>query len=209
MIAFLPFLDTLLHDALVLFAMVNALGNLPLFADLTRDLAPSERNACLRKGTLIAASIVIGFALFGHWMLTEVFRVETGAFQVAGGVLVFIVAARGMLLGPQSAVRSKARTSEDLAVFPLGFPYLAGPGTIVTTILLLQAHGPLSAAVAAVLVYAAVLPVLHAAPLLERAAGKISVLVVARILYIFIAAKAVAFVVDGARGLLAAGAHLA
>jgi multiple antibiotic resistance protein len=205
MILFPPFLDTLLHDALVLFAMVNAVGNLPLFADLTRDLAPSERNTCLRKGTLIAAAIVIGFALFGHWMLTDVFRVETGAFQVAGGVLVFSVAARGMLLGPQNAVRSKAKASEDLAVFPLGFPYLAGPGTIVTTILLLQAHGPLSAAAAAVLVYAAVLPVLHAAPLLERAAGKVSVLVVARILYIFIAAKAVAFFVDGARALLSAG----
>ncbi|MEW5765934.1 MAG: MarC family protein [Acidobacteriota bacterium] len=204
MSATVAFLDTLFHDALVLFAMVNAVGNLPLFADLTRGLPSCERAACLRRGTLTAAGIVIAFALFGHWMLADVFRVEAGAFQIAGGVLVFTVAARGMLLGPKSAVRSRSRVSDDLAVFPLGFPYLAGPGTIVTTILLMQAHGPLSAALAALLVYAAVLPVLHAAPLLERAAGKVSVLVVARILYIFIAAKAVAFIVNGARSLLAA-----
>lgn len=200
----LPFLDRLLHDALVLFAMVNAVGNLPLFADLTRGWPPSERSACLRKGTLVAACIVIAFALFGHWMLAGVFRVEAGAFQLAGGVLVFTVAARGMLLGPKSALRSRGGSSGDPAVFPVGFPFLAGPGTIVTTILLMQNHGPLSAALAAALVYAAVFPVLLAVPLLERAAGRVSVLVVARILYIFIAAKAVAFVVDGARALLAA-----
>lgn len=196
-------LSTLFHDVLVLFAMVNAVGNLPLFADLTRDMAPAERAACFRRGVVVAGGIVIGFALLGHWVLVSLFRVEPSAFQVAGGILVFAVAARGMLLGPRLSMRSPEEPFEDVAVFPLGFPFLAGPGTIVTTILLLQADGPLAATLAALIVYAAVLPTLHLAPLLERAVGKVSILVVTRILYIFIAAKAVSFVVTGIRALLA------
>lgn len=191
------------HDALVLFAMVNAVGNLPLFADITMGMDRRERSACFLKGVLVACSIVVAFAMLGHWMLASLFGVDPAAFQVAGGILVFVVAARGMLLGPKNAVRSPEEKSGDVAVFPMGFPFLAGPGTIVTTILLMQADGPIMAAGAAVLVYAIVLPILFLAPLLERAAGKVAVLVVARILYIFIAAKAVAFIIHGTRALLA------
>ena len=109
-------------------------------------------------------------------------------------------------MGPRNALGANEGNLDDVAVFPLGFPFLAGPGTIVTTILLMQTDGHLIATAAAILVYAAVLPLMRLAPLLERAAGRVAVLVVARVLYIFIAAKAVAFIVAGARALLANGA---
>lgn len=190
------------NDTIVLFAMVNAVGNLPIFAELTRDMTPKQRSACFRKGVAVAACIVVGFALLGHWILGGVFQVSTGAFQVAGGLLVFAVAARGVVMGPRSAVRSGDEDHDDVAIFPLGFPFLAGPGTIVTTILLMQTDGHLIATAAALLVYAAVLPLMRLAPLLERAAGKVAVMVVARVLYIFIAAKAVTFVIGGLLTLL-------
>ena len=98
-----------------------------------------------------------------------------------------------------------AHARDDLAVFPLGFPYLAGPGTILTTILLMQSGGSIVTAGAALLVYAAVLPVLHLAPLIHRALGQVGALVIARILYIFIAAKAIDFLLTGARAYLGAG----
>jgi multiple antibiotic resistance protein len=189
------------NDTLVLFAMVNALGNLPIFAELTRDMAPRERSVCFRKGVLVAAGIVVGFAMVGNWMLGGIFQISTGAFQVAGGILVFSVAARGLLMGPRQSVGSAGETFDDVAVFPMGFPFLAGPGTIVTTILLMQTDGHLIAVCAAIIVYAVVLPLLHLAPSLERAAGRVTVLVVARVLYIFIAAKAVAFVMSGLKAL--------
>lgn len=193
------------NDALVLFAMVNAVGNLPIFAELTRDMSPKQRSACFSKGVAVAAGIVISFAILGHWMLGAIFQISTGAFQVAGGILVFAVAARGMLLGPRNTLRSTEEHFEDVAIFPMGFPFLAGPGTIVTTILLMQTDGHLIATLAAVLVYAAVLPLIRLAPLLERAIGRVAVMVVTRVLCIFIAAKAVAFVIGGLRELWARG----
>jgi multiple antibiotic resistance protein len=193
----MDFINRILHDWLVLFSMVNAVGNLPLFADLTSAMDARQRSQAFRTAILTAASVVLTFAFFGSWMLRVAFEVDTNAFKVAGGILVFIVAARGLLVGHPRSGTPPHTPTENVAVFPMGFPFLAGPGTIVTTILLLQAEGPWLTALAAVMVYAAILPLLHLAPLLHRAVGRVGVLVVARILYIFVASKAVAFVLSG------------
>ena len=204
----MDFINRILHDWLVLFSMVNAVGNLPLFADLTSAMDARQRSQAFRTAILTAASIVLTFAFFGSWMLRVAFEVDTNAFKVAGGILVFIVAVRGLLVGhaPRSGTPPHTPT-ENVAVFPIGFPFLAGPGTIVTTILLLQAEGTWRTALAAVMVYAAILPLLHLAPLLHRALGRVGVLVVSRILYIFVASKAVAFVFSGLAAYFASYLH--
>jgi multiple antibiotic resistance protein len=186
----------LAHDYLVLFAMVNAVGNLPIFADLIRGLDVAARNRAYRVAVLTALSIVMAFAWFGNWMLSSVFEVGLPAFKIAGGILVFAVAAQGVLRGQRPAT-AHPPPSEDVAVFPMGFPFLAGPGTIVTTILLMQASGPVVTTGSALLVYLSILFLLHLAPLIERALGRVVVLVVARIFYVFICAKAVTFVLEG------------
>jgi multiple antibiotic resistance protein len=190
------FIERLVHDYLVLFAMVNAVGNLPIFADLIRGMDKPARNRTFRIAVLTGTSIVMSFALLGNWMLQVVFEVSINAFKIAGGILVFAVAARGVLRGQRTSPQ-KPQLSDDLAVFPMGFPFLAGPGTIVTTILLMQESGPLLTSCAAILVYLTILLILHLAPLIEKALGRVAVLVVARILYIFICAKAVTFILEG------------
>jgi len=190
------YLQQLVHDYLVLFAMVNVVGNLPIFSDLTRDLDRGVKARAFRTATAVGCSIAIGFAFLGDWMLRAVFQVDVNAFKIAGGILVFAVAARGVLQEPRLHPRNDEHDAQ-LAIFPMGFPFLAGPGTIVTTILLMQAEGGLRTAFAAVLVYATVLPLLFLSSHIERAVGRVSVLVVTRILYVFIAAKAVTFVLTG------------
>ena len=186
----------LLHDYLLLFAMVNAIGNLPLFADLTSAMNKKEQSGTYKIAVLTGGSIVLGFALFGDVMLRNVFNVSMPAFKIAGGILVFIVAARGVILGSQSSF-SPVQNSQSVAVFPMGFPFLAGPGTILTTILLLQSDGHVITVITVFLVYITIFPILKLAPFVERIVGKIGVLVISRILYIFICAKAASFILDG------------
>jgi multiple antibiotic resistance protein len=185
-----------LHDYLVMFAMVNAVGNLPIFADLTGHLQKSERNRTFLVAVAVGGGIVLAFALFGDIMLRNVFDISTSAFKVAGGLLVFAVAARGVLSGHSNEFVKSPSTS-NIAIFPIGFPYLAGPGTILTTILLIQIDGRLITALTVILVYLTILPILYLAPLVEKAIGKVGVMVIARILYIFICAKGVSFVLSG------------
>lgn len=200
-----PFSQTLqmfLHDALVLFAMVNVVGNLPVFADLSADFTRLERRRAFNRAVFTGASIVITFAFLGSWMLQSVFQVDTNSFKVAGGLLVFFVSARGMILGSAMSFVAPAGTREMAGIFPMGFPFLAGPGTIVTTILLMQEGGAWVTALAAALVYLAVLPILHFSPVIHLVTGRVGVMVISRILYIFICAKAVAYTLAGLKASL-------
>lgn len=191
-------LKQLSHDYLVMFGMVNAVGNLPILADLTHGMDSAARDRTFRVAVGTGAGIVFLFAVFGNWMLRSVFEVDTASFKIAGGILVFMVAVQGRFQGSQKAPALQEHY-QNVAVYPMGFPFLAGPGTIVTTILLFQAGGSLVTFAAVALVYLSILPLMHLAPLLERAVGRVGIQVITRILYIFIAAKAVAFVVDGVR----------
>lgn len=176
--------------------MVNAVGNLPIFAELTGSLNKKERNRTFLISIAVGGGIVLSFALFGDIMLRSIFDISTAAFKIAGGILVFAVAANGVL-NRQHNNKLDSSLSENMAIFPIGFPYLAGPGTILTTILLIQMDGRLMTALIVLLVYSTILPVLYVAPLVEKVLGKVGVLVVARILYIFICAKGVSLVLDG------------
>lgn len=189
-------LKQILHDYLVLFSMVNAIGNLPIFSDLTQHMNKPTRKYVYRVAVFTGGSIVLLFALFGDFMLVNIFEVDTVSFKIAGGLLVFIVAARGVITGVKTS-NSPVSDDKSVAIFPLGFPYLAGPGTILTTILLFQNSDILITVSSAVLVYVTILPILTLAPLVTRVFGQLGVSVLSRILYIFISAKAVYFVLQG------------
>ena len=191
----------ILHEYLVLFSMVNAFGNLPIFADLTHDMDTGLRNTIYRIAVLTGGSIVLVFALFGDFMLDNIFDVNTNSFKIAGGILVFIVAAKGVMSNSK-IFSPHVSGDKSIAIFPLGFPYLAGPGTILTTILLFRNSEILITVPSAVLVYLSILPILHLAPLVTRVFGQLGISVISRILYIFISAKAVEFVLQGLSGFL-------
>ncbi len=191
-------LTHIIHDYLILFAMVNAVGNLPIFADLTSGMTREVRRKTFLIAVLTGAGIVVSFAVFGSLILRNLFELDTGSFKIAGGILVFAVAAKGVISGSPKR-NAQDQNYENLAVFPLGFPFLAGPGTVVTTILLFQTSGSLLTVLTALLVYSSIIPILYLIPVLEKAVGRVVILVVARILYIFICAKAVNFILDGLR----------
>lgn len=187
------------HDYLVLFSMVNAVGNLPIFADLTNKMDSNSRKRTFKIAVLTAGSIILIFALFGDFMLDNVFNVDTNAFKVAGGLLVFAVAANGVISGAK-VFNVHINENNNISVFPLGFPYLAGPGTILTTILLFRNSEIIITVSSAVLVYVTILPILYLSPLVTKVVGKLGVSVISRILYIFISAKAIDFALQGLRG---------
>ena len=186
----------IVHDYLVLFSMVNAIGNLPIFSELTQDMDEKLRKNIYEIAVLTGGSIVIVFALFGDFMLNNIFEVSTSSFKIAGGILVFIVAARGVVLGSKS-LNVSVTNEKSLAIFPMGFPYLAGPGTILTTILLFRNSDILITSASAILVYLSILPILFLAPVVTKVFGQLGVSVISRILYIFISAKAIEFILQG------------
>lgn len=188
-------LGLVIHHSLLLFAVVNPVGNIPVYDDLTRELERRERGHVMNLAVLTSLAVVVLFALIGDWSLTYLFNVNVDELAIAGGILLFVIALRGV-----TSARSMYRNSQDrtmLAVFPIAFPIMVGPGTITITILTTQAIGQILMVITAVVTFAFVFLIARNAHRLMRLLGPYASMMIARLFYIFLAAKAVAMVLDG------------
>ncbi len=183
------------HHALLLFAVVNPIGNIPVYADLTRDLGKREQARVMNLAVLTALFVVVVFALIGDWLLAYLFNVSTSNLEIAGGILLFIVALRGIL--PHGALYPQAEDRVMVAVFPIAFPIMAGPGAITVTIITAQAIGQSLMAITALVTFFFVFLIARNAHRLMRLVGPYAGTMIAKLLYIFLAAKAVAMILDG------------
>lgn len=192
---------TLLHDTLLLLAVINPLGNIPVYRDLTSGMDKPKRLAVIRLGVITAWAMIIGFALLGDWSLTHLFAVTLDEFRIAGGILLFIVAVRGVMSGSLSY----NLLSEDFrtrAIFPLAFPIIVGPGTLAVTIILSQNQTPLHMLTVSVTSCLIVYLIACGSHSLMRIIGGYAAMIIPRILYIFLAAKAVSLIMRGLTGFL-------
>ena len=189
----------LLHDSLLLLAVVNPLGNIPVYRDLTSGIDAPKRQTVIRLGVGTAWAMIIGFALLGDWSLKHLFEVTLDEFRIAGGILLFIVAVRGVMSGSLSY----NLLSEDFrtrAIFPLAFPIIVGPGTLAVTIILAQNRTPLHMLAVSIISCLIVYLIASSSHSLMRFVGGYAAMIVPRLLYIFLAAKAVALVMRGLTG---------
>jgi len=190
-----------IHHGLLLLAVVNPIGNIPIFADLTRELQQNERRHVMKLAVLTSLLLVIVFAVVGDWSLVHLFNVKLRELKIAGGLLLFILAVRGIIPSGEPFQQAADRTM--LAVFPIAFPLLVGPGAITLTIITTQVIGRVLMIVTAAVTFALVFAIVRNADFLMRLIGPYAGMIVARLLYIFLAAKAVAMVLDGTDDFLA------
>ncbi len=189
-----------------LFVILDPIGCAVIFATLTRGLPRDQRRHAALRGTAIATLLVLAFAGGGVWLL-DALNISLPAFRIAGGILLFLLAT-DMVFARPSGIRNptppeqkESAHRDDISVFPLAFPLLAGPGALTSIVLLVgKAGSPL--AIAAVIgalaaVMAITLAALLAAPQLMRVLGVTGANVVSRILGIILAALAAQLVLDG------------
>jgi multiple antibiotic resistance protein len=145
----MPGFETILHTVVTLFVTIDPIGAAPLFLILTKDMDRLTRLRVARRAGIAAVLILLVFALGGNAIL-KLFSITIPAFRVAGGLLLFWTAFE-MIYELRKRQREKISEEavhdhvQDVALFPLAIPILAGPGTISATILLSQRlYDPLS-----------------------------------------------------------------
>jgi MarC family membrane protein len=199
--------ETALKAFTTFFATVGPIEAAILFAALAPQLAPAERRAVARQATVIATGILLFFALFGQVILDQL-GVSTPALQTAGGVILLIISLDMIFAwkdGPLSispTETQEARRKEDIAVFPLATPLLAGPGAMSGAILMMANAGDNLVARGAVigallLVMALTLIFLLAAQELNRVIGLTAQKVIQRVFGILLAALAMQSIFNG------------
>ncbi len=200
-------LEDLLKSFIILFVVIEPITLVPIFGALTRGADKSYRRRMALKATGISAGIFVFFTLVGQWLLAKL-GISVDAFKIGGGVLLFM-AAIDMVFARQSGLRSttvreqdEARYREDISVFPLAFPLIAGPGALATLLLLradvgddLLQVGLLLAMALSVLLIGLVMMLL-ATPIM-RVMGHTGANVVSRLLGVILVALSVQFVIDG------------
>lgn len=206
-------MDTLTNAFVVLFIVTDPIGVAVIFAALSHRHAEAARRRMALSATLLSSAILLGFFLFGARLL-EVLGITLPAFRIAGGVLLFLIAI-DMVVVRQSGLRattsgeqSEAEQKEDLSVFPLAFPLIAGPGAMTTALLMSGQNSGFPAAFGLIgvicLVMAIMLAALLFAATIAHRLGETGANVITRLLGLILAALAVQYILDGVKqGLLA------
>ena len=192
-----------------LLAIVNPVGVIPIFINLTADKADGVRN---KNGFMASVSmgIILVIVLFTGDAILRFFGISVGSFQVGGGILILLMAI-SMLHAKISRVKQTKEEGLDSAerdsvtVVPLGTPLLAGPGAISTVILYAQrytsvAHYFYLLGVIVLLVCLTFLS-FRLAPAITRLLGKTGINVVTRLMGLIMAAVGVEFIANGLKQL--------
>lgn len=191
------------------FVLIDAIGVAPIFASLTAQGSAKYRRKMAVKATFVAAIIIYGFAFGGAWLLDSM-HITIHAFRAAGGILLFIIAL-DMVFEKRTERRENRAENvladddiDDVSVFPIGIPMIAGPGTIATAMLYMSNAASLSersivlAALGLNLVLC--LAIFIAAGPIVRLLGDSIVAALTRILGVILAALSVQLLIDGIKG---------
>ena len=189
-----------------LFVVIDPPGCAPIYASLTTGATQIQRRSMAIRAVAIAAGILLLFALWGKQLLGTL-GIALDSFRIAGGIMLFIIA-MDMVFEKRTQRRedraqkiAETPEVEDVSVFPMAMPMIAGPGSIATVMLLMSRAEGLSerlVVIGAVVVTLALMlgSLLAAGPIMALLGSKIEA-VITRLLGVLLAALAAQFVIDG------------
>ncbi|WP_208985376.1 MULTISPECIES: MarC family protein [unclassified Stappia] len=211
--------DYLINAFATLFVTIDPVGLAPMFLAVTAGATAATRRRIALRATLIGGAILFLFLVAGRGVL-GVLGISVPAFQIAGGLLLLIIAIE-MVFDKRN--RRKSETAEkavsqhaahqeelhDVAVFPLGIPLIAGPAAISAVILLssqaVDTVSYLGLALVILVIIGSCFVAFLLADRIERMMGDTAAMVVTRLLGVLLAALSIQFIADGIRAMIAAG----
>ncbi len=204
-------LELAFNSFVTLIVVVDPLGLAPIFAALTKGYSRERKKEAAIRGTVAGAIILFLFALVGDVLLGAL-GIGLPAFRIAGGALLFLLSL-DMIFARPSGMRSRTireqeedSYEEDIAIFPLAIPLLAGPGAITGVLLYTGGRAPLEIVTVLGVLTAILLLTLTSlllAPRVMEFFGESGANVLSRVLGVLLAALAVQFILDGIKASLA------
>jgi len=131
-----------INSFILFFVTIDTIGNLPFFLSLTEEAKVKQRNQIAIKSVIIAFFIMITFAYVGRYLLDAI-EVSLDSLKIAGGIILMFLAID--ILFEKRKIRREKRVEEaldeksfdEIIVFPIAIPFIAGPSALTTIILLI------------------------------------------------------------------------
>jgi multiple antibiotic resistance protein len=201
-------IDLFISAFVTFFVVIDPPGCAPIYASLTKGASGAQRRNMAIRASLVASGILLVFALFGEDLLGAL-HIELNSFRIAGGIMLFLIAID--MVFEKRTERREGRAQkiietpeiEDVSVFPMAMPMIAGPGSIASVMLLMSQNEGLDrslvvlGALGTVLVLT-LIALLAAGPIM-RVLGTQAEAVITRLLGVLLGALAAQFVIDGLR----------
>nr|WP_295667274.1 MarC family protein [Sphingomonas sp.] len=201
-------IELYISSLITFFVVIDPPGCAPIYAGLTTGADAQQRRAMALRAVLVAAAILLVFALFGEALLNGL-GINLASFRIAGGIMLFLIALE--MVFEKRTERREDRAAkvaatpevEDVSIFPMAMPMIAGPGSIASVMLLMgRAKGLEPSLIVlgalATILLLTLLALLAAGPIMRVLGAKIEA-VITRLLGVLLAALAVQFVIDGVR----------
>ena len=189
-----------------IFVIVDPFAVVPIYLSLTEGYSPAALRQTRHKATKIALAILSTFGLTGMGIF-RIFGITLPAFQIAGGILLLLLGIAQLnssrsRVQPEEQYEGMAR--DDISVFPLGMPLLAGPGAISTVVLFASEARGIGQMTGLLVAIAGALGASHltlkGAPLLYKVLGRTGLNLLTRIMGVILTAVAVQFILNGILG---------
>jgi multiple antibiotic resistance protein len=201
-------IELYLSALVTFFVVIDPPGCAPIYAGLTNGASPAARRSMAIRAVVVAAIILFVFAGVGEALLKSL-GVSLAAFRIAGGIMLFLIALE--MVFEKRTERREDRAAkiastpevEDVSIFPMAMPMIAGPGSIASVMLMMSRnHGIERVAVVlaalATILALTLIALLAAGPLMRLLGTRIEA-VITRILGVLLGALACQFVIDGIR----------
>ncbi|MBI2518022.1 MAG: MarC family protein [Opitutae bacterium] len=175
-----------------LFVAIDPVGLAAIFLGLGQQLAREQRQKIADQATWTGGLVALGFLLLGQSIFSAL-GISVGDFQIAGGLILFILAARDLI----HSVAEPEKLPEDFGVVPLGMPLIAGPASITTLLILARSVGLWVTLAALVANLGLVVLALHYSEWLGRRIGGTGMRAISKIISMLLAAIAVSMIRQG------------
>jgi len=194
-----------------MFFVIDPLANVPIFLTITATDSPAQRRRTARRAAFASWLTLSVFGLAGG-LIFQAFGISLGAFKIAGGLMLLLMSVDMMRAQPSptrttAEEQGEAVARDDVAIFPLAIPMLAGPGAIATVMVLMSraAWHPMRTAAVFVAVTVACIAswlLMRSAANAERLLPKTLLRALERVMGLLLAAVAVEFIAGGIRDML-------
>ncbi len=189
----------MLKSIFILFAIVNPIGSIPIFLQLTNNMSLEQRQKTFRTGILASGIILFIFILAGERILTNFFQINLSDLMAAGGLLLLIIAIDHLTFGKliSGVLSSEQQDAHHIGAVPIACPILAGPGAMITVLVTFSEYGFITALVSIVVVLGITGLIFKFIDKIYGFLGKIVCTVLSKILCLFIAAIGIRLLMQG------------
>ena len=199
-------IELFVSSLITFFVVIDPPGCAPIYAGLSASASAAQKRAMAIRAVGVSAAILFVFALFGEALLKGL-GISLASFRIAGGIMLFLIALemvfekRTERREDRAAKVASDPEADDVSIFPMAMPMIAGPGSIASVMLLMSRNSGIerSAVVLAAMVTILLLTLvalLAAGPIMRILGAKIEA-GITRLLGVLLAALAVQFVLDG------------